>query len=146
MTAQFVLFTITIYGFLLLGYGARSLLPPVAKWSRPLTRVFLIYITPLITLNSFWSIDLRNAQLLTLPLVSAGLQDAAAPHVGGVLGEDGLRESGQAEELPVAQGALSDELEDQEPGGVAEGGAGLGFQPSEGLPFRVPNLYLGHKV
>jgi predicted permease len=74
VTATFVLFTITIYGFLLLGYGTRSVLPPVAEWSRPLTKVFLIYITPLITLNSFWSIDFRNAQFLTLPLISVGLQ------------------------------------------------------------------------
>ena len=74
MTAKFVLFTITIYGFLLLGYGARCVLPPAAEWSRPLTRVFLIYITPLITLNSFWSIDFSGAQFLTLPLISVGLQ------------------------------------------------------------------------
>jgi predicted permease len=74
VTGKFVLFTITIYGFLLLGYGARALLPPVSSWSRPLTRIFLIFLTPLITLNSFWSIEFSGAQFLTLPLISVGLQ------------------------------------------------------------------------
>jgi predicted permease len=75
----FALFLITIYGCLLLGYGARLAAPrhDVQGRSRMLTRFFLIYIVPFITLNSFWSIELRGVQYLTLPLVSVILQSLA---------------------------------------------------------------------
>jgi len=74
LTGKFVLFIITIYGFLLLGYGARSVFPRLSEWSRLLTRMFLIFITPIITLNSFWSINLRGVQYLSMPLISLGMQ------------------------------------------------------------------------
>ncbi len=74
MTSKFIIFLITIYGCLLLGYGARFGFPKLREKSRMLTRAFLIFLTPLITLNSFWSVELRGLQLLTMPLISVGVQ------------------------------------------------------------------------
>ncbi len=74
MTSKFIIFLITIYGCLLLGYGARFVFPQLREKSRMLTRVFLIFLTPLITLNSFWSVELKGIQLFTMPLISVGVQ------------------------------------------------------------------------
>jgi predicted permease len=71
---RFTLFLITIYGFLLFGFGFRTLIPALAGQSRMLTRVFLIFVTPIIILNSFWSIELGGLQHLSLPLVSVIIQ------------------------------------------------------------------------
>jgi predicted permease len=77
MTSKFIIFLITIYGSLIAGYGSRYLFNGLVEKSRTLTRVFLIFLTPLITLNAFWSVDLRGVQLLTMPLISVGVQALA---------------------------------------------------------------------
>jgi predicted permease len=74
LTAKFILFLVTIYGFLLFGFAMRSFFSGLSEKSRTLTRIFLIFMTPLITLNSFWSVELKGALFLTLPLVSVGVQ------------------------------------------------------------------------
>ena len=77
MTSKFIIFLITIYGCLIVGYGSRFAFKRLREKSRILTRVFLIFLTPLITLNSFWSVELRGLQLLTMPLISVGVQALA---------------------------------------------------------------------
>ena len=77
MTSKFIIFLITIYGCLIVGYGSRFAFKGLREKSRTLTRIFLIFLTPLITLNSFWSVELRGVQLLTMPLISVGIQALA---------------------------------------------------------------------
>jgi len=77
MTSKFIIFLITIYGCLIAGYGSRFAFKVLREKSRTLTRVFLIFLTPLITLNAFWSVELRGMQLLTMPLISVGVQALA---------------------------------------------------------------------
>lgn len=77
MTSKFIIFLITIYGCLVLGYGSRFAFRGLREKSRALTRIFLIFLTPLITLNAFWSVELKGVQLLTMPLISVGVQALA---------------------------------------------------------------------
>jgi predicted permease len=77
MTSKFIIFLVTIYGCLIAGYGSRFAFKRLQEKSRLLTRVFIIFLTPLITLNAFWSVELRGVQLLTMPLISVGVQALA---------------------------------------------------------------------
>jgi predicted permease len=77
LTLKFLLFLTAIYGFLLLGYGMKRLFNNPVQKSRFLSRFFMIFFTPPIILNAFWSIGLDDIRLITLPLIFVAVQSFA---------------------------------------------------------------------
>jgi len=73
---KFIVFLIIIYGFLFFGYALRKIFPRLGAYSRKLSNIFLIFLSPIIILNSFWSIDIQNTRFAfaTLPFILTGIQ------------------------------------------------------------------------
>jgi len=69
MNGDFLIFLIIVYGFLFLGYGVKRALPATSHISRPLSIYILIFITPVIILNAFWSINFNNILISQLPVI-----------------------------------------------------------------------------
>ncbi len=74
MSVRFIFFLFIIYGSLLIGYGVRRLFPPSAGWSKKITLFILVFLTPLIILNAFWSLELADIHAKTLPLILVAVQ------------------------------------------------------------------------
>jgi predicted permease len=75
---SFILFLVFIYGSLFLGYLVKKAYRPIAGYSRFITLVLLTVLTPLIILNSFWSLALNSTKIIQLPLVFICLVAASA--------------------------------------------------------------------
>lgn len=74
MIKKFLLTLIIIYGFLFIGYTIRKARPSFSFYSNPLTKVFMVFFSPIVMLNAFWSVRLRESYLLSLPLILPGIQ------------------------------------------------------------------------
>lgn len=69
MQKTFLLFILIIYGFLFLGYGMKRANAVLEGFSRPLAVNIMIFLTPVIILNAFWSLDFSNLLITQLPLI-----------------------------------------------------------------------------
>ncbi len=73
-----------IYGSLLLGYFGKKIYRPLSGYSRFITLVLLTVLTPVIILNSFWSLAFNSIKIIQLPLVYICLVTLSAiPAMGG---------------------------------------------------------------
>lgn len=73
-TVQFVVFTVVIYGFLFLGFAFKLHFSGLSAYSRELSRLIVIFLSPVIIINSLWSLEVRNARFASLPLFLTGMQ------------------------------------------------------------------------
>lgn len=69
MTVKFILLILIIYGCLFLGYIFKRMQGDLSRLSKALTKHFMIYLAPVVILNSFWSIDFTKGLMGFLPLV-----------------------------------------------------------------------------
>jgi predicted permease len=70
MASTLLSFFLVVYGFLLFGYGMKKLFPSTAGFSRPLSIYIMTYLTPVIILNAFWSLDFSTVRIVQLPLIN----------------------------------------------------------------------------
>ena len=71
---KFLLTLITIYGFLFIGYIVRKARPSLSFYSSPLTKIFMVFLSPIVMLNAFWSVRLEEKYLLSLPFILPGIE------------------------------------------------------------------------
>ncbi len=69
MIAKFILFLLIIYGSLFLGYGLKKFCGSFSQFSKPITKIIMITLTPIVILNSFWSIEFKKGLLALIPLI-----------------------------------------------------------------------------
>jgi len=83
LQTSFILFLVFIYGSLFLGYLLKKVYSPLSGYSRFITLVLLTVLTPVIILNSFWSLAFNSIKIIQLPLVFVCLATLSAlPAVG----------------------------------------------------------------
>jgi len=73
MLNKFLIFIILIYGSLFSGYTIKNILPKLSNWSRPLSRNLMIFISPIISLNSLWSLKFQSKIYWIAPILYVAL-------------------------------------------------------------------------
>ena len=73
LTGKFFLFLFLIYGFLLFGYVMKRINIHLSDYSKPLTKIFLIFFTSIIGFNALWSIRLDNIRMIIIPFMNIGM-------------------------------------------------------------------------
>ncbi len=63
-----------IYGFLFSGYALKLRYRGLGVYSRELSRQIVIFLSPVITINALWSLEIQNARFATLPFLLTGMQ------------------------------------------------------------------------
>jgi predicted permease len=76
---KLLVFLLSIYGPLLLGYLARRVRGELREWSRRLTLFLLVFANPPIVFNSIWSIDFGDNLVKALPFVYPVLMTLMIP-------------------------------------------------------------------
>ena len=69
MLNKFLIFIILIYGSLFSGYAIKNILPKLSNWNRPLSRNLMIFISPIISLNSLWSLKFQSKIYWLAPII-----------------------------------------------------------------------------
>jgi len=74
LSARFIIFIVIIYGFLFSGYALKLCYRGLGAYSRELSRYIVIFLSPIITINALWSLEIQNARFASLPFLLAGMQ------------------------------------------------------------------------
>ncbi|MFW6181033.1 MAG: AEC family transporter, partial [Spirochaetota bacterium] len=73
-TGRLTTLLLAVYGSLLLGFLSRRMLERPARASGVLSRLFLLVTSPLVILNSLWSVRITDLHTAALPLIQVFLQ------------------------------------------------------------------------
>ena len=69
MVYKFLIFIFIIYGSLFFGYLLKIFLPKMSNFSRPISKNLMIFISPIIILNSLWSLKFQSKIYWFAPLI-----------------------------------------------------------------------------